>query len=281
MTMLPYKRRKEDKNLGLAITGVSAMQKEIITLRARVAELEAATLLTPTAPSNCRLLCEALFLGDPRALADARLHAMNALHDDGFLPPDKLPPTAPTPTGDAPTVEQVARMLAFWHGQKISGPTRSIATDHGFGAHGGATSDYSDAMWKRYDAAAEYVIELIHSREAALAARIVDLERALTNANLLIAEAAHKADALAARTDQIAREHDVLLSAVQETCLYTINERWQDTGCHHCGREWRHGGIADPVNGYRSGEDIVHAPDCPTLVAAAIRASATPAAQEG
>ena len=54
--------------------------------------------------------------------------------------------------------ELLAREIAMWHGSHITGPTRTIASDHGHGAWGHSASLYADKHWREYVGAAEAVL---------------------------------------------------------------------------------------------------------------------------
>lgn len=56
------------------------------------------------------------------------------------------------------SVEGLARKLAFWHGQRIIGPTETIASRHGYGSWGHSPEKYSDNHWREYTSAAEIVL---------------------------------------------------------------------------------------------------------------------------
>lgn len=58
--------------------------------------------------------------------------------------------------------EQVARLIALWHGQKITvirqGGARTVAAQHGYGQWGDASEKYAANHWQEYLSAADNVI---------------------------------------------------------------------------------------------------------------------------
>lgn len=65
--------------------------------------------------SSCQLLCEALFIGDPKAMEDSRLHAMYALEMDGHI--------EKTDTTDDGMSERIARRVTEYAMSKIKPTT--------------------------------------------------------------------------------------------------------------------------------------------------------------
>lgn len=56
------------------------------------------------------------------------------------------------------TTEELSRKIAFWHGQRITGPTRTVATDRGYGSFYDAADKYARNHYQEYTAAAEAVL---------------------------------------------------------------------------------------------------------------------------
>lgn len=58
--------------------------------------------------------------------------------------------------------EIIAREIAMWHGSHITGPTRTIASDRGYGSWGHSPDKYADRHWREYIQAAEAMLERIN-----------------------------------------------------------------------------------------------------------------------
>lgn len=58
--------------------------------------------------------------------------------------------------------EIIAREIAFWHGSRITGPTRTIASDRGYGSWGNSPEKYANNHWREYINAAERMLERIN-----------------------------------------------------------------------------------------------------------------------
>ncbi len=58
--------------------------------------------------------------------------------------------------------EIIAREIAMWHGSHITGPTRTIASDRGFGNWGHSPEKYADRHWREYIGAAEAMLARIN-----------------------------------------------------------------------------------------------------------------------
>ncbi len=78
----------------------------------------------------------------------------------------------PTPEHEAEAREKWARLIAFWHGQKIvarrDGETITHAARSGFpwrDTNNDGASRYADALWHEYDAAADAVLEALADAE--------------------------------------------------------------------------------------------------------------------
>lgn len=55
-------------------------------------------------------------------------------------------------------VEKLAKLIAFWHGQKMVVNSKTVATLHGYGQFGDSSERYMHAHWQEYVSAAEAVI---------------------------------------------------------------------------------------------------------------------------
>lgn len=56
------------------------------------------------------------------------------------------------------TVEQLAKKIAFWHGQKKVVNGETLAARHGYGSWGHSPMGYAENHWKEYTSAAEIVL---------------------------------------------------------------------------------------------------------------------------
>lgn len=63
---------------------------------------------------------------------------------------------------DKTETEIIAREIAFWHGGHITGPTRTIASDHGYGSWGHSPERYAERHWREYIGAAEQMLARIN-----------------------------------------------------------------------------------------------------------------------
>lgn len=57
--------------------------------------------------------------------------------------------------------ELIAREIAMWHGSHITGPTRTVAADRGYGSWGHSPERYADSHWREYIGAAEAMLARI------------------------------------------------------------------------------------------------------------------------
>ena len=58
--------------------------------------------------------------------------------------------------------ELIAREIAMWHGSAITGPTRTVASDKGYGNWGHSPEKYADNHWREYIGAAEAMLARIN-----------------------------------------------------------------------------------------------------------------------
>lgn len=62
----------------------------------------------------------------------------------------------------SPSVEALARKIAFWHGQKMIYRNRdgmqTVASSHGYGNWGHSPDRYAEQHWKEYNSAAEMIL---------------------------------------------------------------------------------------------------------------------------
>jgi hypothetical protein len=56
------------------------------------------------------------------------------------------------------TVEDLARKIAFWHGQRIVGQYDTVASSHGYGLWGHSPEKYAENHWREYTAAAQAIL---------------------------------------------------------------------------------------------------------------------------
>lgn len=62
----------------------------------------------------------------------------------------------------APDIEELAKIIAFWHGQKMlyhdRDGTHTVASSRGYGRFGDSTDRYMHAHWQEYTSAAEAIL---------------------------------------------------------------------------------------------------------------------------
>lgn len=54
--------------------------------------------------------------------------------------------------------EQLAKKMAFWHGQRLSSGGRTVAANHGYGSFAGAAEKYAENHYREYTTAAEEIL---------------------------------------------------------------------------------------------------------------------------
>lgn len=64
--------------------------------------------------------------------------------------------------------EIIAREIAMWHGSHITGPTRTVAADRGYGSWGHSPEKYADNHWREYIGAAEAMLARINGVSVAV-----------------------------------------------------------------------------------------------------------------
>jgi hypothetical protein len=65
--------------------------------------------------------------------------------------------------------EIIAREIAMWHGSAITGVTRTVASDAGYGNWGHSPDRYADGRWREYIGAAEAMLARINRVDAEIA----------------------------------------------------------------------------------------------------------------
>lgn len=58
--------------------------------------------------------------------------------------------------------EIIAREIAMWHGSHITGATRTVASDRGYGSWAHSPEKYADKHWREYIGAAEAMLARIN-----------------------------------------------------------------------------------------------------------------------
>lgn len=63
------------------------------------------------------------------------------------------------------TVEELARKIAFWHGQKKVENGQTVAALHGYGSWGHSPERFADFHWHEYASAAEIILSDLKSKK--------------------------------------------------------------------------------------------------------------------